>query len=318
MAGEGLGRHPNPEKIFNYSDPGPEVVSVGDFILDKTVPLGDVPEETRDRWKKEDWFPDQGESRPVDSVPDEVDKFVDNEFPGGKAANQALAATLAGSETAYLGRTSHDPEDLEYMNEKGVNLESVVYENKIENEAYVFIDEEGDNRIAAEIDPSTGLDYLDDVEDVVMDADYVLLSNGMPTETLEELAAVLEGEGRPEVILDPSPVDSVHEVLDSDGIDYVTPNGHEYEQLSEALQGDYTLVRTSAEGVELDKEVFVEAPDVENIVDTTAAGDTFNGYLAAGLAGGANVEEAAERACRAASTTVQYQGAQPSIPEIPL
>jgi ribokinase len=315
MAGEGLGRHPDPQKILNSYDSGPEVVSVGDFILDKTVPLSEVPEGKVENWEQEAWYPEPGESQ-VAVVPEEVDQYVSNQFPGGKAANQALAASLAGAETELLARTAHQEEALSYMDERGVGLENVDYFSGDSNEAYVFIGEEGDNRITADVQQSTGLDYLDENLETLMSADYLLASNGMPSRTLEELASVLEGEESPELILDPSPVEGLEEVLDSSSADYITPNGHEYDLLSESFGDGYTVLVTSAEGVEIDGERFVPAPEVGNVVDTTAAGDTFNGYLAAGLSSGENLGEAVEKGCEAASISIQYRGAQPSIPEI--
>lgn len=315
MAGEGLGRHPDPQKILQSYDTGPEVVSVGDFILDRTVPLSEVPEEKVERWEQESWYPEPGESH-VAEVPDEVDQYVADEFPGGKAANQALASSLAGAGTQLLAKTAHPEEALSYMDDRGVGLEDVEYFSGDSNEAYVFIGEEGDNRITADVQQSTGTDYLDENLETLMSAEYVLASNGMPSSTLEELASILDGEERPELVLDPSPVAGLEEVLDEGSADYVTPNGHEYGLLSESFGNDYTVLKTSAEGVEIDEESFVEAPEVGNVVDTTAAGDTFNGYLAAGLASGKTLGEAVEKGCEAASISIQYRGAQPSIPEI--
>ncbi|MFB6180609.1 MAG: PfkB family carbohydrate kinase [Candidatus Nanohalobium sp.] len=75
------------------------------------------------------------------------------------------------------------------------------------------------------------------------------------------------------------------------------------------------MIKTDSAGVQI-HEKRVPSPEVENVVDTTAAGDTFNGYLAAELADNQNLEDAAQKACIAASKTVQEKGAQASIPKI--
>ena len=156
----------------------------------------------------------------------------------------------------------------------------------------------------------TGPDYIEGLENkgVFDDLKYLLVSNGESDEMLDSLFSTLE-EHNTDVIFDPAPVKNAEKFFEQ--ADYITPNEAEYEKLE--FETDATVIKTSSEGAEVEG-YQVEAPEVDP-VDTTGAGDVFNGYLAAGLSQGLDVEEAMEDAVYAASLSVTEQGAQPSIPD---
>jgi len=290
-----------------------DVAAVGDFVVDRVVNLSEVSQQKIDLWEEEDWFPEEGESKAAD-VPSEVDEYVEEEYAGGKAANQALAASLGGAKTGYFAETSHLPTSLEYMEQRQVDLSGINHVENGRNIGYVFVDEEGENRIAADINTLTGKDYIDRNQESILDAEVLLVTNGMSIGSLEHLLGKVEEEGS-EVVLDPSPLSQVERAL-TPAVDYITPNSHEHSELEGEMNGSYTVLKTSSEGVKIDGERQVYSPEVSSVVDTTAAGDTLNGYLAAELSQGRELPAALEKACRAASISIQYEGAQPSIPEL--
>lgn len=315
MAGEGLGKDPATCEKYLKSESF-DVVSVGDFVVDKIIPLDGVPRNVLENWGGQDWFPREGESIAATPPTEELENYVEQSFPGGKAANQALAATHAGATTAFLGETAWEERELKYMSEAGVDISNLSYKDGKGNEAYVFLDEGGENRITANIKQGTGIEYVEAQKDLIFGSEVLLLSNGMPTPTFEAVIDILENnEGSPNVVLDPSPTNGIEPILSSKELDYSTPNQVEYQQLYQEMDLDHTVLETSAEGVRTPND-FVESPCVEDVVDTTAAGDTFNGYLAAELAKKNELVPALEIACRAASRTVQKNGAQPSIPKL--
>jgi ribokinase len=138
----------------------------------------------------------------------------------------------------------------------------------------------------------------------------------MPTPTLEQLTKILEkSEETSKVILDPSPVNGLENVLDSSVIDNTTPNEIEYQEIFESHDYDHQVLQTETEGVWID-EGLIKSPSVDEVFDITVAGDTFNGYLASKLSQGMNFEEAALFTGLAATKSVKKQGSQISIPEI--
>ncbi len=329
MVGEGLGkdmtaddRQQTAQTLFN-TEPAPTVVSVGGIIVDRVIDRLEHDMYDIDM-ADEDWFPKRGESIAVDTVPDYVDDLPQQLYAGGRGPNQAVAAARAGADTALAGNgedrhgrlnTFYDLEDA------GVTIRAGTAPN---GEAYVFRDSNGDNRIAC-VRPeenmlsANDLAALESEYGAFSDADYLLLNNDEPSDALEY---VLDHADDTTVIFDPVPVDGTDTVLQHDAVDYVTPNNVEYRELKAELDDtDANVIVTTDRGAYidtdydqyLDEDIYVAAPNVD-AVDTTAAGDTFNGYLAGCLSQGMELEDAANYAVHAASLSVTRDGAQPAIP----
>lgn len=333
MVGEGLGHGTTEEereqlakRLFNTNNGNGGVVSIGEFIIDRVIDL-DEPQVAQyvDDWEREDWFPAPGESVCVDDMPAYVRDHAVEQLPGGRGANQAVAAAMSGAETTYVGRVGEDRSTLASLKSHGVSLDYVDQTfDQPTSEAYIFQEESGENRITC-YKPDGGLldeDYLEpflsaDTADSVLGAEYVLLTNGESDNVIHDtLSRIDAAEDGPSVIFDPAPADGAEDFLDYDCVDIVTPNAVEYEELQDDLDGyEGTVVKTSSDGATINSCYNVDAPNVDT-VDTTGAGDTFNGYLAGQLADGTSLEESTTYAVHAASLSVTRDGAQAGIPSM--
>ncbi len=254
-------------------------------------------------------------------------------FPGGKGANQAVtAAKLSKSKVAMIGFVGED-DDGEWIIKKLVNT-GVFGVKKVSNytgKAFIEVISSGENRIIiysganAELTP----DKLN--MELLEEADIVLLQNEIPFETTLEAARWARKRGKI-VIFDPAPAQGVSiEILKY--VDYITPNESEIKTLSETFFGKFESIEKAAEllieagarsviaklgenGAYFKKglkEVRIPAVKVK-AVDTTAAGDVFNGAFAAFLEKGEM--EALRFAVKAAAISVTRIGAQSSIPDL--
>jgi len=261
-------------------------------------------------------------------------------FPGGKGANQAYAAAKLGARVCMVGQVGNDPWAAvlrENLASVGVDVSGVLRDDRVSSGlAVILVEATGQNRIVI-VPGSNGTftpDRLEAARDLLASASVVLLQLEIPLETVRAAAGLARRAGA-RVLLDPAPAGPLpDEVLAQS--DYVTPNETELAVLAGAepsapLDRDRAcrlarrllgrgarrvLVKMGAAGallVERDREHFWPAPKVR-AVDTTAAGDAFNGAFAVALAEGSGDEEAGAFACAAAAVSVTREGAQPSMP----
>lgn len=301
-----------------------DVVSLGSINVDRTSYR--TAAEIAELAAAHDWFPAAGETRSVQGVPDALLDGAYEDFLGGKAANQAVAAARAGADATLLGKVGRDAgryEVRDTLRRRGVDVEHVEPAAVPTGKAYVFVDETGENHIALVAGANGEVDdaYVAAKADVVHDADVLLFQNEVPASGVRTLLDGLAERGdRPLVVFDPAPVDGATTLVDHPAVDIVSPNETEYAALGDALDGTAkTLVRrrgprdviVSAAGTER----FRVTPPSVDVVDTTGAGDVFNGYLAARLARGDPLPEAVRWATWAASHSTELAGAQQAIPE---
>ncbi len=253
-------------------------------------------------------------------------------FPGGKGANQAVSAAKLGAEVVFVTAVGDD-EDGKWMIErfKGFGIAGPLVVDSPTGKAFIEVDSKGRNRIlifcgANDLLTPSRVDFS-----ILEDVEMVLLQNEIPFETTFKAAKWAKEKGKI-VVFDPAPVEGIErEILEY--VDYLTPNEVEIEGISRKFFGDFKGVEWAAEKLmELGagavvaklgergiyfkkglKEVMIDAPRVE-AVDTTAAGDVFNGAFAAFFERGEL--EALRLAVKAASISVTRKGAQSSIPSI--
>ncbi|GAA4852564.1 ribokinase [Paenibacillus vulneris] len=247
--------------------------------------------------------------------------------PGGKGANQAVAAARLGADVTMIGRVGDDPFGVEIVNNLKRNHVSVDYVEPVTHcgsgTAHIIL-AEGDNSIVVikaannEVTPH----YIDRSLDAFNKADMVMIQQEMPEETVTHVSRICRKLGIP-LLLNPAPARPLEkEVIENAA--YLTPNEHEAKMIfadmtvSEALRKypNKLFITEGSRGVRYfdgTQEVLVPSYKVE-AVDTTGAGDTFNAAFAVALAEGKPVYESVRFANRAASLSVTKFGAQGGMP----
>lgn len=250
---------------------------------------------------------------------------------GGKGANQAMAAARLGAEVTFVARLGRDvfgDRSLAGYQAEGIKTDYIVRDDEeASGVALIVVDEAAENIIAVAPGANGRLSPEDvrAAEPAIKEADCMLLQLEIPLETVRA-AIELAQQCHVRVILNPAPARALpDEALR--GIDVLTPNENEAaklngEQVDSALdvliaRGPGSVVMTcGAAGCEVvsdGKRQHVSGFHVE-AVDTTGAGDCFNGALAVALARGLNMIDAARYANAAAALAVTRFGAQIAMP----
>jgi len=269
----------------------------------------------------------------LDRLPEAGETVTGGRFArhgGGKGANQAVAAARAGARVRFAGAVGDDDlgaAAIELLAAEGVDVDPIArLEGEATGVALIAVDREGRNQIAVASGANARVDAALVARAVEAAAlrpgDVVLLGFEVPD------AAVVAGaragaEAGARAILNPAPARDLPAGVLEAGV-LLTPNGLEAAALTgetDAAAAARALARRTsapvvvtvgADGALLADGggiVEIRAPEVD-VVDTTGAGDAFNGVLAAGLAAGAGIEDAARRAVEAASASVRRAGAR--------
>ena len=250
--------------------------------------------------------------------------------PGGKGANQALAAARAGGDVAFLGAVGDDDfgrRITALLTESGVDVSGLVVSDRPTGTAHITVDGDGDNSIVVVPGANGTVTELTDAHRAAIDgADLLLMQLELPLDLVTAAAIHARSRGV-RVVLTPAPAVPLPEAL-LDAVGLLVPNEHEAALLagvgdpvaaarSLAARGGDVVVTLGAKGalrVSGDETTEVAAFAV-TAVDTTAAGDTFAGVLAVGLAEGLDWPQALRRASAAAALSVQRPGASSSMPD---
>lgn len=293
----------------------PRIAVVGSINMDLLVSCGRLPR--------------PGETIQAESI---------QELPGGKGANQAVAAARLGAEVSFVGRIGDDtfaPRLLANLQEEKVDTQHIKQTaDCASGVAIVAVESSGENAITI-VSGANGLVSPADVQEaaeVIANADILLLQLEVPVETVIVAIGLARTCGTP-VMLDPAPAPQVipSGLLE---VDFLCPNESEAAQLtgsavdndSAALdaakrlckmgvgcaiitRGSRGALACRADGTH----EFVESMPV-TAVDTTAAGDAFAGAFAVRLSEGGSPFEAAQFACQAGAVAASRLGAQQAMP----
>ena len=262
-------------------------------------------------------------------------KFLMN--AGGKGANQAVAAARLGGSVTFVGKIGDDifgNQAVRQLKEEGINVDFVAVDaENPSGMALITVDQNGENSIVV-ASGANGTLIPADFDEAIAELDeseFVLMQLEIPIPTVEYIARIAALKQK-KVILNPAPATALsNELLQN--LFLITPNETEAELLTGIKVTDEQTALKAAivlheKGVEMviitlgaagafllsgEKSEIIKAPKVV-AVDTTAAGDTFNGALAVALAEGKTIQEAIAFANRAAAISVTRIGAQASVP----
>lgn len=259
--------------------------------------------------------------------------------PGGKGSNQAVAAAKAGGDVHFITRLGDDPfaqMARDTWGPAGVTPAVKVDAESYTGAAYIFIDDAtGDNAIII----SPGAAGRISVADVEAQADLIRSADVFVTQLEQPLAAAqraleIARAGGTKTILNPAPATELsNEMLAL--CDYVTPNESEAEGITgvsvetpddaaraaDALMAQgvgAAIITLGAQGVFYkDRETAVHVPAIRagDVVETTGAGDAFNGGFAVALAEGMSPQNALRFGCATAGISVTRLGTAPSMPD---
>lgn len=260
-------------------------------------------------------------------------------FQGGKGANQAVAASKLGGKVIFICKVGDDSlgnKSIKEYESHGINTEYICVEkDEHTGVALIMVDEEGENLISVASGANSKLKIKDIafIEKKLKPNDLVLIQLEIPLEVVEFIISLCY-RLRIKLILNPAPFQKI----DDDYlkcIHTITPNMIEAESLTGIKVFDIDSSRVAAhklidKGIKNvfitmgNKGVFYITEDREGhilpkkvkAIDSTAAGDTFNGALAAALSFGMKIYDSVEFANSAASISVTKMGAQDSIPYI--
>ncbi|WP_086348892.1 ribokinase [Candidatus Enterococcus clewellii] len=269
----------------------------------------------------------------TDQKPADGETVFGNSFQtsfGGKGANQAVAAKRLGAAVQMFGCVGNDTfgqEIIANLAEEGIDVTHVERVTHCASGSAHITLFQGDNSII--VVPSANNCFTPDQLNTplytqLLESDLVMLQHEIPQETNEAIITFCFEHGIP-TILNPAPARSLSkDVIDK--VSYLTPNEHEFKvlfpdkELSDVL-AEYPnklIITMGATGALVNngqKEVLVPAFKTTP-VDTTGAGDTFNGALAAGILNGLSLEASITYANLAASMSVKKLGAQGGMPKL--
>lgn len=276
----------------------------------------------------------------ADHLPTPGETIIGNTFfmnPGGKGANQAVAAARLGGNVIFITKTGNDifgRQSVQLFQEEGINTDYIIADPKNPSGvAMITVDKNAENCIVV-ASGANGTMVPEDLKkaiNIIEEASIVVMQLEIPLKTVEFIASVAATKGA-KVLLNPAPALELPDSL-LNNVFIITPNRKEAEMLSGLEVKDIASAKEAAKiiknkGVSIvvvtlgsEGAVVVDGDTVThvstypvNAIDTTAAGDVFNGALAVAISDGEDVLAATVFACKAAALSVTKMGAQSSAP----
>ena len=256
-------------------------------------------------------------------------------YPGGKGANQAVTAGKLRGKSLFLSCLSDRDGQVLIENFKKWNVNGWKICGEYTGKAFIEVTKNGENRriIYPGANESLTSKVIVENKKMIENSDVLLLQNEIPLDANKTAAEIAKNLGK-FVILDPAPAQN----LDKEILmlaDLITPNEEEAKEIGKIMGCDFDnpesymkcitnkgvrsiILKLGGKGsIYFDGEEFikVDAFKVGNVVDTTAAGDVYNGALATALDEGKSIKHAMIFASAAAAISVTKMGAQSSIPD---
>jgi len=255
---------------------------------------------------------------------------------GGKGANQAIAVHRLGGEVSFitcLGNDVNGKNTLQYYHDEGLDISSALIVDEVPSgTAMIWVDEKGENCIVITPGANNMLtpDYIVQMEESIANAEIVVLQMEIPYDTVKTVC-LLAKKHKKKVVLNAAPARKLDkdilknvDVLVVNETEAETISGKKIEEVGKmaviekliSLGASIIVLTLGKEGCLLKNEqtVINKKAFAVDALDTTAAGDTFCGALAARLSMGDNWDDVLTFASAAAAICVTRMGAQPSVP----
>ena len=232
-------------------------------------------------------------------------------FPGGKGANQAVAAARMGGNVSMFGAIGADEPGqmcLSALKQSGVNVDAVVTVSSPTSTALVMVEHSGENQIVV-ADGANQHAVFDAAQ--ISSADAVIVQFEIPDSVIVEVGKAAKGI----FCVNAAPVRELSDELAS-LIDVLIVNEHEFAQLGEPKSGLVIVTAGAKEVVAYQNGEVVaksQPPKVEAL-DTVGAGDTFVGAFVVAYATGKTLPDALDLACAASALSTLKLGAQSGMP----
>lgn len=258
--------------------------------------------------------------------------------PGGKGANQAVAAAKLGGDVKMVGCVGGDlfgRDLLQNLSDNKVDASDVRVIEGCPTGTATIVVKDGDNFII--VDPGANHkltpEIIDEIEDKIKDAGMLVLQMEIPMETIERAVSLAKKYGI-RILLNPAPARKLSDELLAK-VDILTPNESECELITGVHIGSIedarqavsylngkgigqVIITLGGSGV-----VYNNGKDIRHkgvprvkVVDTTAAGDSFTGAVAVALSHGRDIESAVDFGNIVGTLTVMKSGAQASLPSL--
>lgn len=279
---------------------------------------------------KSERFPDPGET------------ILGGDFymlPGGKGANQAVAAARLGGEVSFICRVGDDQfgkRSIQVYQEERISTDNIIIDpEERSGVALISVNGDGENKIVVASGANNGFkeEEIENVYKIISRADYVIMQLEIPVSIVGKIIQFSKRTDT-NIILNPAPAQKLPDWF-FDDLFLVTPNETETEILTGINVCDeltakkaalwfqnkgvrnvvITLGKNGSYLVTSNEAYAISTPNVDTI-DSTAAGDVFNGALAVALANGQSFKQAVNFASIAAALSVKKIGAQSSCPTL--
>ena len=250
-------------------------------------------------------------------------------FPGGKGANQSVAAARAGGRVHHAGSIGQDGAWLlDKLSDDGINVSNVVISGAVTGHAVIQVDHEGENAICLFGGANQTITHADIDKTIKQFKAGTTLMLQNETSELEYMLHTAADQNM-FICLNPSPISDSLLSLNLKDVGLLVVNEIEASTLAPNSSDQFRALRDRCPRAIIVKtkgafggeamvpdsnEAIIYKSCNVKAVDTTAAGDTFLGYLVAGLSQGEPLESTLEKAARAAERCVTVKGAQSSIP----